>query len=36
VNERMDCDALVELAPELALGTVTGEPRARALEHLAG
>lgn len=36
MNERMDCDALVELAPELALGTVTGEPRARALEHLAG
>jgi hypothetical protein len=30
------CDALAELAPELALGTVTGDRRARALDHLGG
>lgn len=29
------CDEVRELAPELALGTATGEERARALQHLA-
>jgi predicted anti-sigma-YlaC factor YlaD len=36
MSERMPCDVLAELAPELALGIVTGEQRARALSHLAG
>jgi hypothetical protein len=35
MSEAMRCDALAELAPELALGIVTGEQRARALGHLA-
>jgi hypothetical protein len=35
MSERMRCDALTELAPELALGIVTGDQRARALAHLA-
>jgi hypothetical protein len=36
MSERRDCDALAELAPELALGIVTGDQRADALAHLAG
>jgi hypothetical protein len=32
----MRCDELRELAPELALGTATGDERADALRHLAG
>jgi hypothetical protein len=36
MSDRPDCDEIRELAPELALGTVTGDERARALEHLAG
>lgn len=31
-----ECGHIRELAPELALGIVTGEERARALEHVAG
>jgi hypothetical protein len=36
MSERKDCDTLAELAPELALGTLAGDRRAWALEHLAG
>ena len=32
----MRCDEVRELAPELALGTTTGDERAEALRHLAG
>lgn len=35
MSERFDCDRVIELAPELALGTSVGEERAKALEHLA-
>jgi Putative zinc-finger len=31
----MSCEQLQELAPEIALGTIEGEERARALRHLA-
>jgi hypothetical protein len=31
-----DCDRVREVAPELALGILAGEERARALQHLAG
>jgi Putative zinc-finger len=36
MSDPMTCDAVAELAPELALGIVTGDQRARALAHLAG
>lgn len=32
--DEMDCDALAEVAAELALGVLTGRDRARALAHL--
>jgi hypothetical protein len=35
MSDPMTCDAVAELAPELALGIVTGDQRARALAHLA-
>jgi hypothetical protein len=36
VSDRGGCDALAELAPELALGIASGPERARALKHAAG
>ena len=35
MRDEVNCDEVRELAPELALGTATGEERARALQHLA-
>ena len=35
MSTRPDCAEIRELAPELGLGTASGEERARALEHLA-
>ncbi len=35
MTDRPDCDEVLELAPELALGVAVGEERARALRHLA-
>jgi hypothetical protein len=35
MSQPMTCDALTELAPELALGIVPADERARALAHLA-
>jgi len=36
VSDRSGCDALAELAPELALGIASGPERALALQHAAG
>jgi hypothetical protein len=36
VSDRSGCDALAELAPELALGIASGPERARALQHAGG
>jgi hypothetical protein len=36
MSDRSPCDALAELAPELALGIASGPERARALKHAAG
>jgi len=35
MRDEVNCDEVRALAPELALGTATGEERARALQHLA-
>jgi Putative zinc-finger len=35
MRDDVNCDEVMALAPELALGTAAGEKRARALQHLA-